>query len=1277
MFKNINLIYIFIILLTSFSFSETVYENAEDENIDAWVIRDGEGYVRNEYAPEINSRVIHLGGGDAYDLWIDNNRGSWNNTTERILSFRMKFTGTFLLYVSVDTTDGHRWLFSNRWNGHYGYHQAGILNGYGSTQTHNTTWQTMVLDLDRLLHDTEPNLDIVRVNSIRLDLTTDAFVDDIQLDTPQRTSYENGDNGTVNWHISDNTPTGATITTILDDEETTLRHADGTAFGYVYNDHVIRLQGDHQENAFTIGSDNSAEGWNNQNQTLLQWKMRSSELFEVTVHLDTDNGTRELHYTPVMEDNGRSENGLEIHHGLGISRNGDGEASRESTDGRWITYTRDLADDLRDYDPHNRVVAVNGMTIRGVSLVDDIQLIDTPEEIHVYPVNALYEDAEDGTSLGWSIFDDNSGTATIHNIIDPDKGDHVISLEGQGTRDGYMLGERAGDGRWRNRQHDTIQWSMNYDEVFVVYIATETSNGERNLVYTAQDDDRGLSGTSIMIGLGADADDGGWRTFTRNIAEDIASVEPDNELLSINAFLIRGSGRIDNIKTRSSENLIPDTTPPLIRLLGNAVESISVGEEYHDAGAVAEDDMDGIISANIVVDNDLNINQAGVYHITYNVVDAANNQAREVTRTVNVIAEQRPPVVLEDAEDGNSDGWSVRDGSSEEASINNVFDADIQSHVIEVDGTAGTTDSYILVGNEQWNASNGRTITWKMNFDENVVVYVLVHTEQGDRYLFYTPSPNTALLHGFTGGVHHGLSDSMQDGRWRQITRNLDDDLHDAEPENTILSVEAFLVRGHGRFDDIRLYNPISVVYEDGESGINGWNLFDNTAEGATISNIVDTDLQGNHRQGNVISLQGDGFNNAYILGAMSGNGAWNNETEKIVQWKFRDFGPEPEILSADPDERGTIRDPQAFEFRVSVETTAGHREMIYTLGADNLGLIENGIGIHHGLGDDRIRGSIWAGDDPQNILGAWHSVTRDLEEDIMDFEPNNRLISVNAFIVRNSGLVDDIKMYSKIEDPDNGLEILSSNAENTTETETDIRAVLNQVGQLQIEYGESTAYGLWSTREDSFNWATHIQHLSNLLANQIYHYRVHAWDENGVEVISEDATFNTLGGGILYEDAEDNNIEGWSIYDNDPVGATITNIEDATRGNHVISLDGDIYNNGYMLGGRTTDTGWNNTQNRNIRWSMNYNELFVIYIPINTSNGRRYMVYENREDDRGESNGYIRLGIGADASDGTWQTFTQNIEADLQRFEPENQLLSIDGFMIRGSGRLDDISLF
>ena len=1275
--KKIHFITIVMILSTLFASSRTVYEDAENGNIAGWENVNAEGFIRNVYHPEIDSRAIYLGTGGIYDLWLENGE-AWNNTTERILSWRMNFPSQFMVYISVETTDGHRWLFSNLHNGHYGYHGVGILNGYGTAQTHNGTWQTMVMDLDRILHDTEPNLDIVRVNRIRFQVWGDSYIDNIALDNPSRIVYEDGNSGVDNWLITDNDPAGATLANTVDDEEVILRGSDGSEFTWAYNDNVINMVGVNQDNAFTIGAINGENAWNNSTEPILQWKMRSSMLFRVIVHIDTLKGPMDLHYTPNGWDAGLSEDGLSIHHGLGISRNGDGRPHATSTDGRWITYTRDIRDDLRDYDTHNRLLSINGMTIRGTAMVDDIQLIDAPDENYIYPITAVYEDGEDETIEGWSVFSNSSGQATITNIFDATKGNRVISLQGAGTSDGYMLGARSGDGVWRNVSHDIIQWSMNYNEAFVVYVATQTSNGERLVVYTARDDNTGLNGTSIGVGIGADASDGTWRTFTRNVAEDIAQAEPGNQLVSINAFLIRGSGRIDDIRTRSSLNPDPDVTPPVLTLLGENEINVPVGANYFDSGVVAEDNIDGIITNLVQVTNTVNTSQLGDYTVTYNVQDSAGNSAIELTRNVHVVSDHRTPVMLENAEDGTVNGWSVRAGGSGQGRVNNVFDEELQSRVIEFEGS-GTLDSYLLESDATWNSFNDRTITWRMRFDEPCIIYVRVQTLQGERTIYYTPSPNRGLLHNFPGGIHHGLGSTMQDGRWRRVTRDLQSDLKDAEPDNEIISVGDFIVRGSGRIDDLALYTPSVIVYENGESGIDGWRLFDDTPDGATIANIPDNDFQGNSRQGNVISLQGNGFDNAYIIGDEFGGNAWANETQKILRWRFREFGPEPIVLAANPDERGTIRDLQAFEFRVKVETEAGMRDLVYTLGAENLGMIENGTAIHHGLGDDRMIGSVWAGDDPMNLLGLWQTVTRDLEEDIRDFEPTNRLLRVNGFIVRNSGLVDDIEMLSKVEDPEVVplLNIVSSEEQSVTQISANIEVILSDVGQLEIEYGETVDYGMTTTREESFDFSTHVQTLTGLTPNTTYHYRIHAWNRNGVETVSEDRVFTTLSieaGGELYEDAEDGNIEGWSIYDNDPEGASITNVEDAERGSRVIELSGDRYANGYILGGRNEADGWNNQENTILRWSMNFSEGFVIYIPIETTNGRRYLVYDPRDEDRGISGEYIRLGLGDDVDDGTWRTITRNLEEDLQAFEPNNEIQSVNGFMVRGSGRIDDI---
>lgn len=80
-----------------------------------------------------------------------------------------------------------------------------------------------------------------------------------------------------------------------------------------------------------------------------------------------------------------------------------------------------------------------------------------------------------------------------------------------------------------------------------------------------------------------------------------------------------------------------DLTAPIITLIGDPMINIFVGEVFSDPGATAIDNIDGDISANIVVGGDMvNVNAEGNYTITYNVSDAAGNAASEVRRTIVV-----------------------------------------------------------------------------------------------------------------------------------------------------------------------------------------------------------------------------------------------------------------------------------------------------------------------------------------------------------------------------------------------------------------------------------------------------------------------------------------------------------------------------------------------------------------------------------------------------------------------------------------------------------------
>jgi len=80
----------------------------------------------------------------------------------------------------------------------------------------------------------------------------------------------------------------------------------------------------------------------------------------------------------------------------------------------------------------------------------------------------------------------------------------------------------------------------------------------------------------------------------------------------------------------------PDFTPPVISILGDNPLEITQGEEYEDPGVTAEDDRDGDITENIIIDtSEVNTATPGVYYVTYTIKDAAENETIR-TRTVIV-----------------------------------------------------------------------------------------------------------------------------------------------------------------------------------------------------------------------------------------------------------------------------------------------------------------------------------------------------------------------------------------------------------------------------------------------------------------------------------------------------------------------------------------------------------------------------------------------------------------------------------------------------------------
>jgi len=338
--------------------------------------------------------------------------------------------------------------------------------------------------------------------------------------------------------------------------------------------------------------------------------------------------------------------------------------------------------------------------------------------------------------------------------------------------------------------------------------------------------------------------------------------------------------------------------------------------------------------------------------------------------------------VYEDATDGNINGWSVYDKTPEGANISNIYDKGNQ--VIQLQG-AGTENGYMLGdwsgGANAWNNTTKRTITWRMKYDEDFVVYVSVDTQKGHRFLYYdNREADGGWISDVISGheidsryVHHGLGTEASDGSWRMFTRDLEEDLKEVEPDNAIVSVNAFHIRGSGLVDDIALLEK--SIYEHAEDiNTKGWMVYDKFPSGATISNIEDN---GNR----VIQLSGAGRDNGYILGDWSGGAnVWNNTTEKVIKW--------------------SMKYNEDFVVYVSVDTQKGHRYLYYT-NSNQSWQWKKGEYLYHGLGDS-------ASD------GTWRTFTRDLEADLKDLESDNAITAVNAFLIRGSGLVDDIEMSNQ-----------------------------------------------------------------------------------------------------------------------------------------------------------------------------------------------------------------------------------------------------------------------
>ena len=181
----------------------------------------------------------------------------------------------------------------------------------------------------------------------------------------------------------------------------------------------------------------------------------------------------------------------------------------------------------------------------------------------------------------------------------------------------------------------------------ITYTATDSSGNQATATRTVNVVDTTIpvmtliGSSTVTIEAGSTYTDAGASALD-NYDGDITSsiVVVDNvDTSALGSYTV-----IYNVADSSGNNAIPlirgvdvvDTTAPIITINGASTVSIQVGSTYTDLGATATDNLDGDLTASIAVNNNVDANTVGTYTVTYDVTDAAGNQAIQVTRTVNV-----------------------------------------------------------------------------------------------------------------------------------------------------------------------------------------------------------------------------------------------------------------------------------------------------------------------------------------------------------------------------------------------------------------------------------------------------------------------------------------------------------------------------------------------------------------------------------------------------------------------------------------------------------------
>ena len=675
--------------------------------------------------------------------------------------------------------------------------------------------------------------------------------------------------------------------------------------------------------------------------------------------------------------------------------------------------------------------------------------------------------------------------------------------------------------------------------------------------------------------------------------------------------------------------ILPDLQKPVITLQGEPSVTLAVGESYADAGATALDNIDGDITADIVVDNPVDTGKAGTYTITYNVSDAVGNQADEVTRTVVVKAAEdkiKPVITLLGSTEVNLTVGDAYDDAGATASDNK--DGDITSKIqVTSDVNSSKEGNYTViytVSDEAGNAAD--TVTRHVMVKKKDVPLIL------QKRIFILGSSTVHAGDYISGDFNDPYgADRKLEGWGEQLKYYMKD------PSKVYN-------RARSGADSITYRDPDPIRGDQAGFKDRDWGFTE------TLINETDDD------NGGFLFIQFGANDSHHHIGT----DVFQDQLEAYIA-DARRLGLTPVLLSP-PNNRNHYNSRPYAEYVEPIATSKNvlfldlHKKSMEVWADYEINEDYDGDGVE----DNPLFQTLPEADILYGYLEYHGGIN------------NTHFSPIGANIV--AGWVKELACQSERDD----AKLLCSQFLENRNTPNEVPPVIAVKGTASIDVNINAPYvekGATASDDIDGDISANIVTTGSVDTDTPGTYTItYSISDSSGNKANTTRTVNVIDSNAdtvtVHEDAEDGDTVGWALYGT-TAGSTISNVEDS--GSQVIALSGaNGTANGFSFSGLNITSGFV------VSWRLKYTDDFQFFVQIRSTNSpdsNIYMEYTPDDISTGLDGAYIRNGLGADANDGTWHTFTRDIEADFNMVYPDENITRIVGFAIRGSGRIDDIS--